>query len=196
MQTDVLNTQDGVGAVVSRGLNFGDMMGAHGSYRVTCHDKDGNLKWEDTIENLITTAGKNLTLDTMLAGSSFTATPRMGLISATPTPAITDVQGTHAGWTEVGLANAPQYSTANGSNNRGTPAFSAAAAGIKATSAAVAFTIITTGGTVGGCFINLNGTNACDNTTGTLFSVGAFTGGNKAVSIADVLNVTYQAQLT
>ena len=88
----------------------------------------------------------------------------------------------------LGLAwaiNAPTYTAP-----RKTPSFSAAAAGSKATSAAVSFAI-TGSGTVAGCFINLGGSSTIDNTTGTLFSAGDFTGGSKTVANLDTLNVTY-----
>lgn len=45
----------------------------HGQYKIQCFDADGNLKWEDTVDNLITTQGKNHVLDTELGGSSYTA---------------------------------------------------------------------------------------------------------------------------
>jgi hypothetical protein len=151
------------------------------------------MKWVDCIENKIVDAGKVLALNTILAGSAFTATVVMGLTGATPTVADLDTQGTHAGWLEVGLANAPAYTAP-----RKTPSWNTASGTVtvtKSTSAAVSFGF-TSGGTVGGCFININGTSGIDNATGTLFSAGAFTGGNKTVQNGDTLNVTYQASLT
>ena len=134
-----------------------------GKFIVECFSKEGELLWKEEINNLVTTAGKNLALDTILAGAAFTATVRMGL-KGTGAAAAGDTQASHATWQEVGGANAPAYS-----GNRPTPAFSAAAAGSKATSAAVSFTF-TSGGTVAGCFININGSATKDDTTGTLFS--------------------------
>lgn len=139
---------------------------------------------EEEFHNLVTTVGKNLMLDTILAGSAFTATVVMGLCG-TGTKAAADTQSSHAGWNEVGLANAPTYS-----GNRKTPTFSSASAGSKATSASVSFSI-TSSGTVAGCFININGSATVDNTTGTLLSAGDFTGGSRAVVNGDTLNVTY-----
>jgi len=33
---------------------------ADGYYHVICHDKDGNVKWEDSIENQVVQQGKSL----------------------------------------------------------------------------------------------------------------------------------------
>jgi hypothetical protein len=127
-------------------------------------------------------------LDKYLAGSAYTASVVMGL-KGTGAPAAGDTQASHAGWSEVGGANAPAYS-----GTRKTPAFSAAAAGVKSTSAAATFTF-TSGGTVAGCFINLGGTSAIDNTTGILYSAGDFSASRTVLS-GDTLNVSYSATLT
>jgi len=55
---------------------------------------------------------------------------------------------------------------------------------------------ITGTGTVHGCFINMNGSATKDDTTGVLYSAGDFSGGSKAVSNGDTLNVTYTATIT
>ena len=143
-------------------------------------------KWADEIDNLVTTVGKNLLLDTILTGTTYTAASRMGLKGA-GSAVVGDTQASHGAWLEVGLANAPTYT-----GNRQTPSFSAAAAGSKATSAAVSFAITGTG-TVAGCFININGSATKDDTTGTLYSAGDFSGGSRSVINGDTLNVTYTA---
>ncbi len=143
--------------------------------------------WEDVIHNLVTTVGRNLILDTILSGSGFTASVVMGL-KGTGSAAAGDTQASHSGWSEVGGTNAPAYS-----GNRPTPSFSAAASGSKATSSDVSFTF-TSGGTVAGCFININGSATKDSTTGTLLSAGDFIGGSKTVASTDVLNVSYTLQ--
>lgn len=142
------------------------------------------VKWADGINNIVTTVGKNDLLDKYIGGSGYTAACVMGL-KGVGTAVVGDTQASHASWNEVGSANAPAYTAP-----RKTPSFSAAAAGSKATSAAVAFPI-TSSGTVAGCFINMGGSSTIDNTTGVLFSAGDFTGGNKTVSNGDTLNVTY-----
>lgn len=161
---------------------------AKGHYAVECRDSDGDVKWLDTIDNIVVNQGKNFALDTLLTGSAYTAAVVMGL-KATGTAVIGDVQASHAGWLEVGLANAPAYS-----GTRKTPAFSAASAGSKATSAAVSFAF-TSGGTVSGCFINLAGSSTQDSTTGNLYSAGDFTGGSKVVAAGDTLQVSWTGSL-
>jgi hypothetical protein len=179
-----LKTEDSVGAgLVMRSL-IGDVLNAKGKFTVECIGADGKMKWKDTIENLVTTVGKNDLLDKYLGTGAFTPTIRMGL-KGSGTAVIADTQASHASWLEVGGTNLPTYT-----GTRQTPTFSAAAAGAKATSAAVSFAI-TGSGSVFGCFINNGGAAAKDDTTGVLFSAGDFTGGSRAVVNLDTLNVTY-----
>lgn len=156
-------------------------------------------KWhgEAPAHNLVTTVGKNLALDTLLAGSAYTTTgPYLGLISNvsyTTGPAAGDTMASHGGWTEAGGTNAPTYTAP-----RKTLSFSAASGGSKATSTAASYAI--TSGTnviIKGCFLVL-GSGALatiDNTAGTLYSAGLFTGGDKTVSNGDTLTVTYTASM-
>ena len=79
--------------------------------------------------------------------------------SSTFTPAYTYTQASHAGWYEVGNANAPTYS-----GTRKTPSFSSATSAnpsVLSTSAAVVFSM-TSSGTVYGAFINVGGSTAID----------------------------------
>lgn len=186
--SEALNASDSHAVTVSKAGEMHESAHAGGTYTATLYDKDGNIKWTDTFENLVTTVGGNFALDTVLAGSAYTAAVVMGL-KGTGTAVIGDTQASHAAWQEVGLANAPAYS-----GNRKTPAWSAASGKSKVVSAAVSFTF-TSGGTVAGCFINLAGSATVDNTTGTLYSAGDFSGGNKTVASTDVLNVTYTASI-
>ena len=267
-------------ATVGRSTAFAEKAGAQGVYTVKCLDSEGNLKWEDTADNVVTLAGKNLALDTFLAGSAYTITgPYLGLIgnttwvnlattisslttytgsvvtlvtaaahgltqgdtftiaSATGTGAnVSSVQGTwvaaagttgttlvfniyvsgltittltggsvtttsatriadtltsHANWVECGATNAPAYTAP-----RKTVGWALATSGIKASNSITAF-VMTSAGTVNGCFL-VYGTGALstiDNTAGTLYSAGAFTGGAKIVAASDQLQVSYSAAL-
>ena len=181
-------------ASVIRGSGLGERAEAHGRYVIECVGADGRLKWRETIENVVCTEGKNLALDTFLAGSAYTVTgPYMGLISSTSYTAVAaaDTMASHAGWLEAGGTNAPTYT-----GNRKTAVWSAAAAGSKALSAALSFAITSTG-TVKGAFLAFgSGASATkDNTGGTLWSAGVFTTGDKAVVNGDTLNCNYSTSL-
>lgn len=191
--SEKLNALDAGSVSISASVGTRETAEAHGVYAVECFDKDGNLKWSDTIDNLVTTVGKNLALDTFLAGSAYTVVgPYLGLINTNASAAVIgDTMASHAGWLEVGNANAPTYS-----GTRKTAAWSAASAGAKALSAALSFAI-TSAGTVGGCFLvfGAGAVNTIDSTAGVLYSAGAFTGGSKTVANGDTLNVSYTASL-
>ena len=181
-------------ASVIRGSGLGEQADAHGCYEVECIGADGKLKWRDIIENVVQTIGKNLALDTFLAGSAYTVVgPYMGLISSTSYSAVAagDTMGSHVGWLEAGGANAPTYS-----GNRKTAVWSSATAGAKALATALSFSI-TGSGTVKGAFLCF-GTSASatkDDTNGTLWSAGTFSSGDKAVVNGDTLNINYSTSL-
>lgn len=151
------------------------------------------LKWADTAENIVTTVGKNLALDTYLAGSGYTVTgPFMFLINTNASAAVVgDTMASHSGWLEVGGANAPTYTAP-----RKTAAWSSASSGSKALSSALSFAI-TSSGSVGGCGLvfGAGAVNTIDSTAGTLYSAGAFSGGTKTASNGDTLSVSYTASL-
>jgi hypothetical protein len=171
---------------VGRSSGSAEETKAGGIYTAICYDKDGNIKWTDTYTNLVTTAGKNDLLDKYLAGSAYTATWYLGLISLTSYttgPAASDTAATHTGWVED-----QNYSNAT----RVAPSFGAASAGSKA-STATAFNINATT-TIKGTFLTTLNTKG--GTTGILYSAGLFSGGDKIVANQDTLNVTYTATIS
>jgi hypothetical protein len=151
------------------------------------------VKWAQDAPNVVTTVGANLALDTVLAGSAYTVTgPFMGLIGAVSyvsVPVIGDTMSSHATWTEAGGTNAPTYT-----GPRKTISWSAASAKSKSPSAAPVFAITGTG-TAKGVFLVLGSgaVSTIDNTSGTLYSAGLFTGGDQAVVTTNTLTVTYAA---
>ena len=186
-------------ATILRGSAFQEKLSVKGKYTVVCRGKDGNVKWQDTIDNVVTDIGANLMLDTFLGGAQNTAY-FLGLISSvgyTTPPAVGNTMTSHTGWSEAGNGtNYPNWSTP-ASNARGTCAWAAAGSRAKALSAALSFIIATNGGTVKGCFI-VTGSGAVatnNNTSGTLYSAGLFTGGDKVVSIGDTLQVSYSTSV-
>ena len=55
-------------------ISKNEYLGIEGSYYVECRDVDGNLKWTSKFPNLVNAVGKQLMLDTLLAGSGYTKT--------------------------------------------------------------------------------------------------------------------------
>jgi len=181
-------------ATVVRGGGIGEQAEAHGRYEIECIGPDGRVKWRDTIENVVCTVGKDLALDTFLSGSAYTVVgPFMGLISSVSYSAVSasDTMASHAGWLEAGSTNAPTYS-----GTRKTAAWSAAASGSKALSAALSFAI-TGSGTVKGAFLvfGSGAVNTIGSTAGTLWSAGTFAAGDKVVVSSDTVNVNYSTAL-
>jgi len=189
-----LTAREVAAAVAVAHANFGDDCEIEGVYEAVCYRADGSVRWRDTFANTVVTVGKNLMLDTALAGSAYTVTgPFMGLISSVSYSAISaaDTMSSHAGWTEAGVTNAPTYTTP-----RKTAAWNAASAGAKALSAALSYAI-TGSGTIKGAFLTYGSgaVSTIDNTSGTLFSAGLFTGGDRAVQNGDTVQVSYSVSL-
>lgn len=177
-----------------------ETVGIEGHYVVECRDAQGNLKWAEEFPNLVNAAGKQLMLDTLLGGSSYSVTgPYLGLISgASPTFSASDTMSSHGGWTEF-----TNY-TVGGSAVRGTAVFAAASSTgttpsnvTTAAATAITYTITGGGGTVGGCFLVLGSgaSSTQSNTGGTLYSAGAFTTA-KVTTAGDTVSVTYSTTAT
>lgn len=178
------------GASASAGLvarpGVSESASIKGVYRVACIGADGQTKWTDEIDNLVTTVGKNDLLDKYLSGSSWTTgTVYMGL-KGTGSAAAGDTMASHSGWSELNISAS--------SGARQSVSFSSASSGSKATSSAVSWSI-TSSGTVAGCFVAVGATATNNNTTGVLFSAGDFSGGSRSVVNGDTLNITYTASV-
>lgn len=191
---------DSATITLQAGAAKNETVGIEGVYKVECRDAQGNLKWEESFPNLVNAVGKELMLDTLLSGSSYTVVgPYLGLISgSSPTFAASDTMTSHGGWTEF-----TNY-TVGGSAVRGTAVFAAASSTgstptnvTTAAASAITYTITGGGGTVGGCFL-VTGSGASStqgNTSGTLYSAGAF-GTAKVTTAGDTVSVTYSTTAT
>lgn len=174
-------------ALVARG-GIDDRLTILGYYTVQCVGEDGEEKWTDIAWNVVTTEGKNAMLDKFLGLGAAYAAIAMGLHTT-----VGNASSTYA-------TPAPQVESVVYSNaNRPTPSFSAASAGAKATSAAVAFNI-NGSATITGCFMALGAagvtTKSDTAATAILLSSGTFSAGSRAVINGDTLNVTYTLTLT
>jgi len=175
-------------------------MGIEGWYHVVCHDANGNLKWEEKFPNLVVAVGKQLMLDTLLKGSSYTVVgPYLGLTNASLTPAATDTMTTLVG----GGKEFTAY-TVGGSAVRGTAVFASSTSTgstpsnvTSSTATAITYTITGSGGTIYGCFL-VTGTGAVStqsSTAGVLYSEGNF-GTAKTTTAGDTVSVTYSTTAT
>ena len=190
-------------SVTSCNADIGEV---HGYFTATCTDVDGNVLWTEDFANTVVQGGKQLLLDTTLAGSGYTTVgPYMGLISSVSyggAPVYGDTMASHANWTEADSTNAPAYTlgtTSGGGAYRGTTAWSASTVSVgtatKALSAGQSF-YFTNSGTVNGIFI-VTGTGAVStwqSTTGTLYSAGAF-GTPQPVVDTNTLTVSYSTSI-
>ena len=207
MSNELSNFGDAASASVTRGAQHAETFGIHGVYHVVCRDSEGNVKWEDTAPNLVTAVGKQALFDyffgaTGTAGGTASGANYLGLCGGTATYAYDNTMSVASrAWTEVGGATAPIYS-----GNRQSINWTAASSGVLAspnnittkTGGAITFSIVTTGGTVNGCFIvgGAGATATKGDTTGILYSCGNFTGGSKTVAPGDSLAVTYSTTAT
>ena len=142
-------------------------------WKVTCLDKDGNIKWEENNKNIIVTAGLNHILDTQFHATTQVTTWYIGLKGAGP-PVAADTMASHGSWAEL----------AGYSGNRKEWTEGAASAGSMTNSSSVDFTINATA-TVAGAFLN----TAATGTSGTLYGVVDFSS-SRAVISGDTLQVT------
>jgi len=187
-------------ATLNANAKMPEGMGIEGWYHVVCHDANGNLKWEEKFPNLVVAVGKQLMLDTLLKGSSYTVVgPYLGLTNASLTPAATDTMTTLVG----GGKEFTAY-TVGGSAVRGTAVFASSTSTgstpsnvTSSTATAITYTITGSGGTIYGCFL-VTGTGAVStqsSTAGVLYSEGNF-GTAKTTTAGDTVSVTYSTTAT
>jgi len=165
--------------------------GAGGVFTVECVGPDGQVKWTEQFHNLVVNEGLQDMNSQYFKGSGYIASWYIGLVQgpgASNTYAAGDTLSTHAGWTELapttaytGNRKAAVFGTASTADpsvigNSGSPA---------------SFAMLVNGTTVAGALL----CSAASGTSGVLFSVGNFTGGDKAVDSGDTLNVTYTFSL-
>jgi hypothetical protein len=191
---------DNAVATLQANVTVPEIVGIEGYWKAECRDANGNLKWSEEFPNLVVAVGKQLMVDTLMRGSSYSVTgPYLGLTNASLTPAATDTMTTLVG----GGKEFTAY-TVSGSAVRGTAVFSASTSTgstpsnvTSSTASSITYTITGAGGTIYGCFLVL-GTGAVStqsNTGGTLYSEGNFSVA-KTTTAGDTVSVTYSTTLT
>lgn len=156
-------------------------VGLGGVFKAECYDKDGNLKWSEEFPNLVVNTGLAFINTQVFTGSNYSATWYMGVIDGGASYAAADTMSSHGGWTE----NVDYLQAA-----RPTLAFNATTTADPAVIASIAATYtMSANATIGGAFLSTDNTKG--GTTGTLFSAGNFTVGNRGLVSGDTLNVTY-----
>ena len=152
-------------------------------FEVECFDKHGNLKWRDTIKNLVVNVGLDNVLEEYFKGSTYNAAHYVGLADGTPTFAPGDTMASHVGWVEVQLYDEAVRQTLTLGAVSGQSVDNSASKAV--------FTISTNATTIGGCFLALSSTKG--ESASILYGGGAFTAGDKVLDDDDVLNVTVTA---
>ena len=170
-------------AGAGKAVQESESMGFGGVFKVTCFDASGNLKWEDVFHNLVVNEGLQDLNTKYFKASGYTAAWYLGLVlgpGSGTTYAATDTLPSHPGWTEdtnyAGSRKAVTFGTA-----------SLADPSVIDNSASPSVFVMNNTTTVAGAFL----TTVASGTSGILFSVGDFTGGDKIVASGDTLNVTY-----
>jgi len=190
MFNDKVKSKDVASSSLIAGGSAADSTSAKGVYKIQCHDKDGNLKWEDEAPNLVVNVGLQDMNAKYFTGSAYTAAWYIGLYGsgATNSPAAGDTMSSHAGWTEVtAYSQATRPACTFGTPTTANPS-------VATNSASPASFSINGTTTVGGAFLTSNNTKG--GTTGTLYSAADFSApGDRSVVSGDTLSVTYTLSL-
>lgn len=192
LETEKVDAKDDSAIAIGKSVSVGESISVTGHYDVQCFDAEGNMKWSDTIKNLVVTVGKDDLLDKYFAGSAYSAAWYMGLVDNTSFSAYAagDTLASHAGWLEF-----LSYTISGSSTNRATPSWSAASSGSKTTTA-TSFTITGSGSVLGALMCTTQARNTASNGgAGILYSAGSFTGGARTVASGDIILVTYTASV-
>ena len=188
----MFNEKAETGDVMSAGFvaktGFGENAKGGGVYHVECLDKDGNVKWSDTMHNLVVDTGLQDMNAKYFKGSTYTAAFYLGLVTgpaSATTYAAADTLASHAGWTEMTAYSGSRKAVTFGTATTATPSV------INSTAAPSSFAI-TGSAVVAGAFI----CTVASGTSGTLFSEADFDSpGDRTVVNGDTLNVSYTFSL-
>ena len=144
-------------------------------FHFVARDKDGKIKWEENIHNLVTTEGGNDILTKYFKDTGTPYTPAWYcLLKGAGTSAVGDTLASHAGWTEI---------TAYSGNRPALTFGTASARSLAATAVTYTFNGAATVAGAGVCTV-------ATGTSGILYNSANFTGGDKTMANGETLDVT------
>lgn len=193
----IAKSQMGESVQASVGMSAQDeaYVGLGGVFKVTCFDKNGNLKWEDQFHNLVMNVGLQDLNAKYFNGISYTAAWYLGLVTGPgsgTTYSATDTMASHT-WSEfINYTGTDRIVADFGSATNANPSVILNSTGTGG--APAVYTISGAGGTIAGAFLTTGQVKS--GTTGILFSAGDFSGGDKIVASGDTVNVTYTFNAT
>jgi hypothetical protein len=189
MFNEKANSSDSTSAGLVAKTGFGESSKGGGVFHVQCVDKDGNIKWEDQMHNLVVNQGLQDMNTRYFAGSSYTASFFLGLVTgpgSSTTYAAADTLASHVGWTEFTNYSGSRKAVTFGTATTADPSV------ISNSASPSQFSITGAGGTVAGAFL----CTVASGTSGVLFSEADFQSpGDRVVVSGDTLNVTYTFSL-
>lgn len=191
---DRTKLQDRMNATVETTKRLGDTFEPRGHVKASAYDPEGNLKWEDEGQNLVTNEGEAYYLDVGVANGTQVTAWNVGLFGSvtaqTGTLAEGDVLSSFTGTGKGGIVFFTSYSEAN------RPAFTegsvvtGATPSVHNTATPASFSITGTGTlTVGGAF--LASTNTKGGSGGQLLAERAFGAGDRTLQSGDTLKIEY-----
>ena len=193
MSTELSQAKDVVSAGLIANRTGTESVGAGGIFTVTCVDKDGLTKWTESFHNLVVNEGLVFMNGANFWATGYTAAWYLGLVQGPGsgnTYAAGDTLASHS-WTEL-------TPTTDYTGNRKAVVFNGSSptaanpSVVSNSDSPAAFNMLVNGTIVAGALL----ATVDSGTSGVLFSVGNFTGGDKTVDNGDVLNVTYTFSLT
>ena len=184
------SSADRIGAALTKTIGSSDEATAGGVFTVQCIGADGQIKWQERLENLVVNQGLQDMNAKYFKGAAYTAAWYIGLYGAAASnnPVAGDTAASHSFTEIVPYSNATRPACTFGTATTANPSVTTNSA------SPAAFTINATA-TVGGAFLISDNTKS--GTAGVLFSASDFVApGDRVVASGDTLNVTYTFSLT
>jgi hypothetical protein len=184
------SSQDKVGSTITRTVSAAEKIAAGGVFTVTCLDANGQVKWEESLKNLVVNEGLQDMNTQYFKGAAYTAAWFIGLYGAAASndPTSADTAASHPGFTEiVPYSNATRPAATFGTATTADPSV------ISNTASPAVYTINATS-TVGGAFLISDNTKS--GSAGVLFSASDFAApGDRNVSSGDTIQISYTFSL-